>query len=67
LLEDLKTLQTIFNAGHINLIEPMRKFLKPLKIYTSAKDLNVSNAVSISVTLEEFTLIGVFNGGNLKI
>lgn len=61
LLEDTKTLQAIFQAGSPELVQPLSKFLKPIKIFTSVKDLNCSFPVAIQVTLEEFILIGVFN------
>ena len=60
LLRDLQTLQTIFNAGTPELVEPMSKFLHPLNI--SSEPFTRNNAI-IQVTLEEFALIGVFNGG----
>jgi len=62
LLEDTKTLHTIFQAGSANIVQGLSKLLKPIKIFTNSKDINCSFPVAIQVTLEEFALIGVFNG-----
>ena len=63
LIEDTKTLHQIFQAESPEFVKPLSKFLKPIKVFTSSKDLNVSYPVAIQVTLEEFALIGIFNGG----
>jgi hypothetical protein len=63
LLEDTKLLYLIFQAGNPKFAEPLSKVLKPIKVFTSKNDLNVCSPVAIQVTLEEFALIGIFNGG----
>lgn len=63
LLRDIQTLQTIFDAGMPQLVEPLSKMLQPLDI--SSEPFSQNN-VQIQVTPIEFALIGVFNGGNLE-
>lgn len=60
IIRDLQTLHTIFEAEHIELVEPLRTFLQPLNI--SSREFSVGN-IAIQVTPKEFALIGVFNGG----
>lgn len=56
---DLKTLKTIFDAGRLELVEPLKNFLHKLDI---SLEPHPRNNVCIQVSLEEFALIGVFNG-----
>lgn len=60
LLRDLQTLHQIFDAEYPELVEPLSNFLQPLDIATVQHNVNY---VAIQVTVEEFTLIGIFNKG----
>lgn len=59
-LRDLKTLQQIFNASEPKLVEPLKEIFTPLAI--SSKPF--ANSLQISVTMDEFCLIGIFNGSS---
>ncbi len=63
LLRDLKTLQTIFDAGKPELVEPLSGFLQPLDIYTTQyhSPTGITTRIQIQVSPEEFALIGIFN------
>ncbi|HSE99808.1 MAG TPA: hypothetical protein VLA48_02840 [Nitrososphaeraceae archaeon] len=60
LLRDLQTLQTIFSFTIPEHIDKLRKHYEPLNIFANE---TTNDSVTIQVTVEEFALIGVFNGG----
>lgn len=61
-LSDLQILKTIFDAGSPELVEPLSKFMRPLDICLT----DSLNRVAFNLTVEEFALLGVYMGGDLR-
>jgi len=61
-LSDLTLLKTIFDAGYPEMVEPLKSYMRPLDI-SLTQDVD---RVAFNLTVEEFTLLGVYMGGDLR-